>query len=89
MPRYLSFLPMALMTIMLGACTDDSVPAGSAGPGDLSVNSAQPPEADNMAQANPFFTASPLPLKFPPFDQVQDSHFLPAFSRGMAEQLEE
>jgi peptidyl-dipeptidase Dcp len=39
--------------------------------------------------ANPFFAASTLPLNYPAFDQIQDSHFGPAFDRGMAEQLKE
>lgn len=40
-------------------------------------------------QENPFFTESTLPLKYPAFDKVKDSHYAPAFDRGMAEQLEE
>ncbi len=38
---------------------------------------------------NPFFSESPLPLHYPQFDRIQDSHFAPAFDSGMAEQLEE
>lgn len=38
---------------------------------------------------NPFFTVSSLPLQYPPFDLIDDTHYLPAFERGMAEQLEE
>jgi len=39
--------------------------------------------------ANPFFTASTLPYQVPPFDQIRDEHYLPAFERGMAEELAE
>ena len=39
--------------------------------------------------ANPFLTESTLPLKYPPFDRIQDSHFGPAFDAGMAEHLKE
>ena len=39
--------------------------------------------------ANPFFADSTLPLKYPAFDKIQDSHFAPAFDRGMAEELAE
>jgi peptidyl-dipeptidase Dcp len=39
--------------------------------------------------ANPFFAESTLPLKYPHFDRIEDSHFAPAFDRGMAEQLKE
>ncbi|HET8818347.1 MAG TPA: M3 family metallopeptidase [Xanthomonadaceae bacterium] len=39
--------------------------------------------------SNPFFTESQLPLHYPRFDQIEDSHFAPAFDRGMAEHLAE
>ena len=39
--------------------------------------------------ANPFFTDSPLPFHYPQFDKIQDTHFAPAFDRGMAEHLKE
>jgi peptidyl-dipeptidase Dcp len=39
--------------------------------------------------SNPFFSESPLPLHYPQFDRIQDSHFAPAFEAGMAEQLKE
>ncbi|NYF11059.1 peptidyl-dipeptidase Dcp [Leifsonia sp. AK011] len=39
--------------------------------------------------SNPFFAPSPLPFTLPPFADIRDEHYLPAFERGMAEQLEE
>ncbi len=36
---------------------------------------------------NPFFTESTLPYELPPFDLIQDDHYLPAFERGMAGEL--
>lgn len=38
---------------------------------------------------NPFYAASDLPYRMPPFDRITDDHFLPAFERGMAEQRAE
>jgi peptidyl-dipeptidase Dcp len=38
---------------------------------------------------NPFFQESQLYLNYPPFDLIENSHYLPAFEQGMAEQLEE
>ncbi|WGW11098.1 M3 family metallopeptidase [Saxibacter everestensis] len=38
---------------------------------------------------NPFFSASDLPYQLPPFGRIRDEHFMPAFERGMAEQLDE
>ena len=51
---------------------------------------AAPQGATQAAKAaNPFFTESPLPLHYPQFDKIKDSHFAPAFDAGMAEQLKE
>ncbi|TQL47755.1 peptidyl-dipeptidase Dcp [Homoserinimonas aerilata] len=38
---------------------------------------------------NPFFSPSTLPYSLPPFAEVRDEHYLPAFERGMEEQLAE
>ncbi|MFF4623921.1 M3 family metallopeptidase [Nonomuraea jabiensis] len=38
---------------------------------------------------NPFFTPSDLPYELPPFADIREEHYLPAFERGMAEQLAE
>ena len=38
---------------------------------------------------NPFFEASTLPYHLPPFDKIKDSDYMPAFERGMTEQLKE
>ncbi|WP_330254300.1 M3 family metallopeptidase [Nocardia sp. NBC_00565] len=39
--------------------------------------------------SNPFFERSALPYELPPFADVREEHYLPAFERGMAEQLAE
>jgi len=38
---------------------------------------------------NPLFHTSPLNLRYPQFDLLQDVHFAPAFDAGMAEELRE
>jgi peptidyl-dipeptidase Dcp len=38
---------------------------------------------------NPLFTPSTLPFQVPPFPEIADHHYLPAFERGMAEHLAE
>ncbi|PZG21600.1 M3 family metallopeptidase [Nonomuraea aridisoli] len=38
---------------------------------------------------NPFFAPSDLPYQLPPFGDVREEHYVPAFERGMAEQLAE
>ncbi|WP_207457288.1 M3 family metallopeptidase [Herbiconiux sp. SYSU D00978] len=38
---------------------------------------------------NPFFSRSPLPHELPPFADIRDEHYEPAFDRGFEEQLVE
>ena len=38
---------------------------------------------------NPFFAPSTLPYQLPPFAEIRDEHYLPAFERGMADHLAE
>ncbi|MDR8409071.1 M3 family metallopeptidase [Nonomuraea sp. 3-1Str] len=38
---------------------------------------------------NPLFAPSPLPYQLPPFADIREEHYPPAFERGMAEQLAE
>ena len=38
---------------------------------------------------NPLLERSSLPLEYPPFDRIENSHFEPAFEAGMAEHAAE
>ena len=38
---------------------------------------------------NPFFTASTLPFGLPPYAEITDGHYRPAFDRGFTEQIAE
>jgi peptidyl-dipeptidase Dcp len=42
-----------------------------------------------MVEQNPFFVPSTLPYGLPPFADITDDHYRPAFDRGFAEQLAE
>lgn len=42
-----------------------------------------------VTTSNPFFEPSDLPYELPPFAQIRNDHFRPAFARGTADQLEE
>ncbi len=42
-----------------------------------------------MADQNPFFAPSSLPSALPPFADIRDEHYRPAFERGFEEQLAE
>ena len=48
----------------------------------------KPPMLTNAAR-NPFFTPSTLPYHMPPFDQIKDEHFVPAFAEAMRQHLAE
>lgn len=41
------------------------------------------------ATPNPLLERSTLDLQFPPFDRIEDEHYLPAFEQGMAEHAAE
>ncbi len=43
--------------------------------------------APATSEANPFFVKSDLPYEAPPFDRIRNEHFLPAFEKGMAQEL--
>ncbi|MDZ7757376.1 M3 family metallopeptidase [Rhodohalobacter sp.] len=44
---------------------------------------------DTTMSENPFYTESTLPFEAPDFDVIENRHFMPAFERGMEEQLSE
>jgi peptidyl-dipeptidase Dcp len=48
-------------------------------------NSPEPPRSTD----NPLLAPSPLPFQYPPFDKIKNEHFLPAFEKGMADNLKE
>ena len=53
------------------------------------VNGAVVEFISTPEETNPFYEESPLYLNYPRFDRIQDAHYLPAFERGMEEELEE
>jgi len=75
-------LAIAIATAVAGCASTSS------GRSAASAESTSMPDADTR-NANPLFTQSPLSLGYPQFDRIQDSHFGPAFDRGMEEQLRE
>lgn len=75
---------------LLAACSGSEDTAQETG---ATAESASAASASNetaaVPTANPFFEPSPLPLQYPQFDVIRDEHYLPAFERGMEEQLAE
>ncbi|MGH8110297.1 MAG: M3 family metallopeptidase [Arenimonas sp.] len=78
-------LPLSLAiagALALGSSV--STPAQSAEKAAMTKSAATP-----AADSNPFFVESKLELHFPEFNKIKDSHFAPAFDRGMAENSRE
>jgi peptidyl-dipeptidase Dcp len=63
------------LALLLAACGDANPP-----------EQAVTPANDT---ANPFFVDSDLPYGMPHFDLIRDEHYVPAFERGMAEEMSE
>ena len=82
-------LPLAFATAALLAGCGKSEPPQPAGAADQVVANTEAAMAGKDVGANPFFAASTLPYGVPPFDRITDDHYLPAFERGMEEQLAE
>lgn len=59
----------------------------------VTMDAAKPsPSATTKSKSmsdNPLFSESALPYHMPPFDQIKDSHYAPAFEKGMADELKE
>ncbi|MGI9257290.1 MAG: hypothetical protein ACR2QQ_00505, partial [Gammaproteobacteria bacterium] len=75
-----------LLVVTLTSCSDDMATDEQA----VAPAEAVSPEVTQSSvqeDANPFFTVSSLFMKYPPFDQIEDEHYLPAFEAGMAEEL--
>ena len=56
-----------------------------------SANAAEesPSASPTPMTENPLLKESSLDFHYPPFDQIKDAHFAPAYEKGMAEQLKE
>jgi peptidyl-dipeptidase Dcp len=50
------------------------------------TSTAAPDVRVGLDAANPFASASTLPLNYPPFDQIRNEHFAPAFAEGMRQE---
>ena len=92
--QYLAVLVFAAS--MLAACSGEQSEAPATGSAadaiaDATTDTTTDGEStsETMPGENPFLVESPLYLKYPPFDRIDDSHYLAAFEAGMAEQLAE
>ena len=86
MPPFRSLLGLAaLLALFLTGCSSTTPEAAAP----AAKPAAAVTSAATAATANPLLTPSPLPYHLPPFAQIKDEHFAPAFAQGMAEDLKE
>ena len=85
MARKLWFrIPLFVVAIHLTACVERDQEIDTS----LDMSDATDDQVGSPGD-NPFFVASPLYFGYPPFDRVEDGHYLPAFEAGMEQQLAE
>src|SRR5690606_5344786 len=87
-PMRLAPLATALGTALTVAALAATPAGAQSTESDTGMSTAQP-DSPAAAADNPLFAPSPLPLRYPRFDLIEDAHFAPALERGMAEHLEE
>ena len=78
--------PLALaaaITLALAACNGQAPETPSPEP------KAETTAVTPAVAENPLLVASTLPFQAPPFDKIQDAHYLPAFEEGMQQHLAE
>ena len=80
MNQRLAIALASALSLTAVACSQSQPPAAS--------ESSQAPAAEATVQ-NPFFAPSTLPFQSPPFDKIHTEDYVPAFEKGMTEQLAE
>lgn len=79
---------LILSLVLIVACSqqeEQTAPSSAEASGEPEVVANEEP----VAVENPFFQESPLYKNYPQFDLVANEHYLPAFERGMEENLAE
>ena len=55
----------------------------------MSTNNTKAVSGGKLKNTNPFYKKSELYMSYPPFDLIEDEHYLPAFTKGMSDHLKE
>lgn len=87
MKSSISTIVLSCITLLMAACSEDSSESPRSDQATVELTSTQ--ESVSMPAPNPFLQESTLFFNYPPFDEIDESHYLPAFRQGMAEQLAE
>ncbi|NOR20169.1 MAG: dipeptidyl carboxypeptidase II [Xanthomonadales bacterium] len=86
MKTKLSLALSAVLALTAAGCSKTDSTEVAEATTDSSTETTMTTEATT---ANPFFAESELYFHYPEFDKINNSHYLPAYERGMAEQLAE
>ena len=85
--KLLNLIVIPALVSLQSSCSESGLPEKSISLAE--VNEAVVEFISTPEETNPFYEESPLYLNYPRFDRIQDAHYLPAFERGMEEELEE
>ena len=55
----------------------------------MSTNNTKAVSGGKLKSTNPFYKKSELYMSYPPFDLIENEHYLPAFTKGMSDHLKE
>ena len=55
----------------------------------MSTNNTKAVSGGKLKNTNPFYKKSELYMSYPPFDLIENEHYMPAFTKGMSDHLKE
>ena len=55
----------------------------------MSTNNTKAVSDGKLKNTNPFYKKSELYMSYPPFDLIENEHYMPAFTKGMSDHLKE
>ncbi|MDA3915310.1 MAG: dipeptidyl carboxypeptidase II, partial [Oleiagrimonas sp.] len=87
--RRLTLASMVTALVAVAGCSSSNTPSASTAGTAPSSTPAPAGSSAPMKRENPLLSKSDLPFQAPPFDQIKDSDFEPAFKQGMADQLQQ
>jgi peptidyl-dipeptidase Dcp len=87
--RRLTLASMVTALVAVAGCSSSNAPSASTAGTGPSSTPAPAGSSAPMKRKNPLLSKSELPFQAPPFDQIKDSDFEPAFKQGMADQLQQ
>ncbi len=86
-----TILAACILSLTATACNQSDAPVKDQVESQVEATETTASEATAapVSTENPFYQASSLYMSYPPFDQIKNEHYLPAFEKGMSEHLQE